>query len=118
MSMACKGIICPEKLPPSERAAYFHGLRTHFQVLNWSLLDDEFDQNVENWGWKQKASMLTPIATDKEMAPAALVKIIRCSCKLSGNNPCGTKISTCRKYGISCLSSCGQCRGTECNNRE
>jgi len=27
MNMASKGLISPEKLPPSERAAYFHGLR-------------------------------------------------------------------------------------------
>ena len=33
IDLACKGIISPEKLPPSERAAYFHGLRCHYQIF-------------------------------------------------------------------------------------
>ena len=37
--MACKGMISPEKLPPTKRAAYFHGLRAHYQILLWSLID-------------------------------------------------------------------------------
>lgn len=30
--MLCKGILDPAKLPPTERAAYYHGLRVHLQV--------------------------------------------------------------------------------------
>jgi len=28
----------PQKLPPTERAAYFHGLRAHLQIILWKTL--------------------------------------------------------------------------------
>ena len=119
MDMACKGLIEPEKLPPTERAAYFHGLRTHYKVMRWSLLEDDFDFNVCQWSWRNKKNdYLVPIMTDKPIAPESLTKVIRCKCKTTTKNPCGTKTCTCRKYGLACLSSCGECRGVECNNTE
>ena len=30
IDLVCKGTISSEKLPPSERSAYYHGLRTHY----------------------------------------------------------------------------------------
>ena len=36
MDLACKGTIAPERLPPSERAAIHHGLRVHYQIIEWS----------------------------------------------------------------------------------
>lgn len=117
MHMACKGIIAPEKLPPSQRAAYFHGLRSHYQVMCWSLLDEEFKFDVCEWGWrKNKNDHLVPITTDMPIAPEALTKLIRCRCKKSTKNQCGTKTCTCRKHGMACVSSCGECHGVECNN--
>ena len=62
--MSCRGVIYPEKLPRTERVAYFHGLRAHYQVLQWSLLDDEFQLQVLDWGWMHKGIMLVPITTD------------------------------------------------------
>lgn len=42
--MAAKGIIDPRKLPPTERAAIYHSMRTHFQILIWeTLIDDGFN---------------------------------------------------------------------------
>jgi len=32
-----KGSICPEQLPPTERAMYFHSLRVHLQVIHGSV---------------------------------------------------------------------------------
>ena len=62
----CKGLITPEKLPPTERAAYFHGLRGRYQVMLWSLVDN-FEISPVDWGWKERAGVLTPIMTDKDM---------------------------------------------------
>ena len=39
--MCCKGVLEPERLPPTERCAYFHGLRVHQQIITWSLLDSD-----------------------------------------------------------------------------
>ena len=38
--------------------------------------------------------------------------------QVTTKNPCGSKTCTCRKYGMPCLSACGECRGTECTNIE
>lgn len=113
-----KGIVQPEKLPPTERAGYFHGLRAHHQIMNWSLLEDEFNISPVEWCWKKEHNLLVPIMTHIEIASDGLAKVIRCKCKSSAKNPCGTKICTCRKYGLPCVSACGDRRGTECNNIE
>lgn len=34
-------VIDPQKLPPTERAAYFHSLRVHLQVILWKELNHE-----------------------------------------------------------------------------
>ena len=38
MEMVSKGMLEPEKMPPTQRAAYFHGLRAHLQIVTWKLL--------------------------------------------------------------------------------
>eukprot|EP00794_Sanderia_malayensis_P019666 gene19666-21613_t len=119
IDLACKGIISPEKLPPSERAAYFHGLRSHHQIFLWSLIpDDGLKLEATDWGWKMQDDVMTPIMNDKHIAQDSLTKIIRCKCKTTSKNPCGTKTCTCRKYGMRCLSSCGECCGVDCSNSE
>jgi len=74
--MAAKGTISPEKLPPTKRAAFFHGLRSYYQIMSWSLIDD-LELNPTDWGWKKIDGVLTPIMTDKDMT-----KIIKCNCKV------------------------------------
>ena len=49
LDMACKGIIEPEKLPPTQRVAYFHA---YLQVNKWLLLEEEAELNWEEWGWR------------------------------------------------------------------
>ena len=39
--MCCKGKVEPEKMPPTERVAFLHGLRVHLQIVTWKNLDDE-----------------------------------------------------------------------------
>ena len=116
--MVCKGVLEPEKMPPTERAAYFHGLRAHLQIITWKLLDDEFQLKPEDWGWQLKNNTLVPTETDNEVAPECLLKVVRCKCKSSSKNQCGSNLCTCRKHGLNCVATCGGCRGEECNNRE
>ena len=59
--MTCTGLLEPEKLPPTKRAAHFHGLRVHFQIIEWKLLSDDEDckLNPEDWGWKVQDEIFT-----------------------------------------------------------
>lgn len=92
--------------------------KVHFQVMCWSLLGDEFNFSVCEWRWKNTNNLLVPITTDMPIAPESLTKVIRCRCKTPTKNSCGTKTCTCRKYGMACVSSCGECHVIECNNTE
>ena len=116
MVTACK-TIDSANLPPSERASYYHALRVHLQVSQWKYLKLDVGLNVEEWGWQYKSSVLYPIKTDLEPAPANLLKYIKCNCKLSSNNTCGTMLCSCRRNGLKCVAACGDCRGEECENK-
>lgn len=74
IDLTCKGRISPEKLPPFERAAYYHGLRAHYQTL-WSLIDN-FEHETTDWGWKLDDEVIKPVMADKEIAPKSLAKVI------------------------------------------
>jgi hypothetical protein len=54
--------------------------------------------------------------TDLEPAPENVLRFIRCNCKISKNNACGTNVCTCRKNGLICVSACGGCYGVDCEN--
>ncbi len=95
------------------------GLRVHLQVMLWKRLtheDLEFDP--ERWGWKLDGTRLSSIMTDLAAAPKALLKFVRCKCKLTSTNPCGTNTCSCRKHGLKCITACGDCRGVNCLNAE
>ncbi len=92
----------PYKLPPTARAAYYHSLRVHLQVILWKELAVN-SINSTLWGWKLDGSMLHPVMTDIDPAP--------CKCKLTTRNPCGSNTCSCRKHGL-----CGDCRGESCRN--
>jgi len=112
-------IVDPQKLPPTERAAHFHSLRVHLQVILWKrLTHQDLDFDPEQWGWKLDGTQLSPIMTDLAAGPESLLKFVRCKCKLSSRNPCGTNICSCRKNGLRCVTACGDCRGVNCNNAE
>ena len=63
MELAGKGTIVPEKLPPTEDAAYYHGLRVHHQIMTWSLLEENTRFDPLNWGWEVNNGSLVPITT-------------------------------------------------------
>ncbi|XP_066924439.1 uncharacterized protein [Clytia hemisphaerica] len=57
--MLSDGLIEPEKLPPSERSAYYHGLRVHLQIMQWLLMDeDDTTFKPIEWGWNQSVGYL------------------------------------------------------------
>ena len=56
--------------------------------------------------------------SDINAAPENLLKFVRCKCKLSSKNPCGTSMCSCRKHGLKCVTACEDCRGENCNNAE
>jgi hypothetical protein len=104
--------IDPSVLPPSPRAAYYHGLRVYHQVRIWrSLIDRDIDPL--DWGWKLKDGVFSPIATDEKAGPEDILKVVRCGCKGSCSNRC-----SCRKMGLHCTSTCATCRGIHCTNVE
>ena len=111
--------IDPQKLPPTERAAHFHSLRVHLQVVLWKRLTHKDSQlDPEQWGWKLDGTTLTPVMTDMAAAPETLLNFVRCKCKLSSRNPCGTNACSCRKNDLKCVTACGDCRGENCRNAE
>ena len=90
--MATKGVIAPERLPPTERAAFYHGLRVYFQIIVWSLIKN-FEMDALNWGWIMNNGMLVPIRTDKDVAPDCLTKVIRCNCKVNTSHRICTELN-------------------------
>ncbi len=97
----------PQKLPPTERAAFFHSLRVHLQVVIWENLGNS-ELDPTQWGWKLHMSKLIPIMTDIEPAPEDLLKFIRCNCKMSSRNPCGGSIIVWRQIHQTCSRYSGQ----------
>ena len=108
----------PERLPPTESAAYFHGLRVHLQTITWKTLDEESLLLAEDWGWKKVADELQPIQVDIEVAPEKLLKAVRCKCKSTSKNQCLSNLCSCRKHGIKCTSACGEFHGEDCLNKK
>jgi hypothetical protein len=104
----------PERLPPTENAAYYHCLRTHIQVVQWHTLSTDALKPQE-WGWKvTDDGKYEPIPSSQEPGPEDLLKVIRCSCKLLSQ--CTSNNCTCRKNGLVCMSACGKCHGVDCSN--
>ena len=56
--------INPSQLPPSPRAAYYHGLCVYHQIKVWKALSDT-DLEPIQWGWKLRNDSFVPIMTDQ-----------------------------------------------------
>ena len=105
----------PERLPPTERAAFFHSLRVHLQLMIWKSLGQcQYDPCSRGWGMKN--GVLAPVMTDLNPAPEGLLKFVRCKCKVTSNSPCSTKLCSCLKQGLTCVTVCNGCHVTECSN--
>ena len=98
------------KLPPTADAARFHSLRVYLQSQTW--IDKSDDLNAQEYGWFISDNKLLPTKLVLPPAPEVLLNIIRCNCKQN----CDSKRCTCRKHGLDCSISCGECRGVNCSN--
>lgn len=102
--------IQPQSLPPTSCAAGFHSLRVRLQVQQWK--EHDAGMALGDWGWNVDDQQVTPVMTSKPPAPAALLQIVRCNCQTD----CSSRRCTCRRHGLECSPSCGQCKGTGCTN--
>lgn len=80
-----------------------------FQIQTWIGVD-EIDPC--DFGWSIVNEKLMPIKTAKQSARTALIAIIRCKCKSN----CNTRRYSCRKRGLNCNISYGECHGQWCMN--
>lgn len=95
-------------LPPTSCAAREHSLRVFHQVQLWR--GNQLPPT--DWGWKVVEGQLVPITTLKAAAPAKLLKLIACNCKVGCEKTC-----QCRQAGLMCNAMCGYCTGHGCSNR-
>ena len=54
----------PAILPPTERAAHFHSLRVHLEMLKGTSLELECEVDPCKWGWRRDdrdSSLLLPV---------------------------------------------------------
>ena len=102
--------IQPQSLPPMSCAAGFHSLRVRLQVQQWK--EHDAGMALSDWGWNVDDQQVTPVMTSKPPAPAALLQIVRCNCQTD----CSSRRCMCRRHGLECSPSCGQCKGTGCTN--
>ena len=65
----------------------YHIYRVHFQVAEWrSLLSTGL--RAEDWGWKLRDRHLIPIPMNIEVAPANILNVVRCKCRIDTHGPC------------------------------
>ena len=62
-----------------------HGVRSHYQIILWSLIDEDGMVKIvaTDWGWKMHDGTLVPAKTDQDIAPDLLTSVVRCKCRVS-----------------------------------
>ena len=98
----------PERLSPTERAAYFHITRVHLQIVIWKYIG-RVQIDPRDWGWEEKG-VFPPFMADLEPAPEELLRIVQCKCKLLSKRPCNSNVCSCWKNGLTCVTACCNCR--------
>ena len=71
MEIVSTGNIDPQKLPPTERAAHYHSLRVHLQVIIWKKLTSD-DLDPKQWGLKLDGKVLNPFYDGHKYSPRKL----------------------------------------------
>jgi hypothetical protein len=66
----------------------------------------------QKFGWFINNDKMMPVKTKNPPAPEKHLSSIRCICKAN----CETRRCSCRKHGLDCNISCGECRGQNCLN--
>ena len=69
--------------------------------------------NPVDWGWRSTDNTtFCPMMTSLSPAPTYLLKIIHCN----SNSLCDTNRCSCRKAGLNCITTCGNCQNTNCSS--
>ena len=100
----------PENLHLTSSAAKYHSLRIYLQVQIWKGESRHGPHlHPQNLGWKAVEGKLLSVQYDMDVAPNALLKVVRYNsyCKMG----CDTLRCSCRKAGFNCSTGCGECRG-------
>ena len=74
--------------------------------------------NPTDWGWNVFQECYIPVITNLSPAPAELMNLIKCQCKLESRRPCSSSLCSCVKHGLPCLPSCKNCCGQHCENAD
>ena len=91
--------------------------RVHLQILQWINSTCTTVANPQEWCWKEYEQKYIPIATDIDIGPAEIMKVVCCKCRSDSWKPCGGQNCTCNFYRLSCTTICKNCYGTLCENR-
>jgi hypothetical protein len=113
MSLSASNRPEPHKLPPTKRAAEHHILRVHHQAVVWTHLSSDII-DPKTWGWKLSNNLFEPIMSDQPIAPDKILNVVRCSCKSGCTS---TRLCSCRRNGLKCVSACSNCQ-ENCTNNE
>ena len=109
---AASGKLNHQNLPPTEGAAKLHPLRAYLQMWDWLKLEPMHLDPLK-YGWRMKnKDGYEPIPTLEPIAPKELLELTHCNCLTS----CSSRRCSCKKNDMRCISACGYCKGTACNN--
>ena len=96
--VASTGCVQPENLPPTSSAAEYHSLHVYLDsganMKGESRLGPHL--HPHNIGWKAVEGKLVSMQCDMDVAPKALLKVVRCNAKMG----CDTLRCSCRKVGV------------------
>ncbi|MES9879342.1 MAG: hypothetical protein ABW185_00480 [Sedimenticola sp.] len=108
-------------LPPTSEAFRQNALRAHYQLAAWrnglQPNPPSLDPTDHGWSRVEGTTKLIPtiVPLNNALAPAELLKVIKCGCESS--SPCSTKRCGCRSQKLTCTLFC-VCRGGDaCGNK-
>ena len=103
-------------MPPTAGALYEHILHAHLKANIWNqdVIIHPVIPDACQLGWSKEDGRLRPILSEKQVAPEAVVELIRCTCSTSG---CSRNTYTCKRHNLECTELCN-CKAEvgACNN--
>lgn len=104
-----------EKLPPTKSALRQMVLRAHYQALIWEcdIIANPQIPPPTDYGWEMKDGMYEPMMTLMPPAPAAIIYLVHCNCKVSR---CMSMQCKCKHSGLVCTELCNCSIDDECEN--
>ena len=96
--VASTGCVQPENLPPTSSAAEYHSLHVYLDAGANMKGESRLGPHLHphNIGWKAVEGKLVSMQCDMDVAPKALLKVVRCNARMG----CDTLRCSCRKVGV------------------